>query len=98
MGESSCIVHAFTASYVIHSVVGKDTVCNSRQRPTFPSTSRSFPSSDICHTKPISDLIGPPDASLHGIHAAPAGTPPTPSPLHTASARDKVPGSAPAGQ
>src|ERR1700730_709983 len=55
-------------------------------------------SSNTCHTRPKSDSIDPPNASPHETRAAPADKPPTPSPLHTSSAPDIAPGSAPADQ
>src|SRR6266404_9569360 len=56
------------------------------------------PSSNICHTTPISDSTDPANASPHETHAAPADTPQIPPPLHIASTRDTAPGSAPADQ
>src|ERR1700724_1495534 len=50
-------------------------------------------SSNTCHTNPISDSTGPPNASPPETHAAPADKPPAPPPPHTASIRDKAPGS-----
>src|SRR5438270_7442121 len=67
----------------------------SRQKhPTSPAS----PPLNTSHTTPESDSTGPPDASPRGTHEAPADKPPTPSPLRTASALDKVLGSAPADQ
>src|SRR5216683_4992416 len=62
------------------------------------SSSAALPSSSTCHTTPKSDSTGPPNASPHETHAALADKPQTPPPLHIASNRDTVPGSAPADQ
>src|ERR1700674_5818485 len=62
------------------------------------SSPQRVSASNTCHTKPISDSTDPPNASPHETDAAPADTPQIPPPLHTASAPDTAPGSAPADQ